>query len=155
LVEWNPKLDETPVALGIELEEFVEICDEVEENKAKVFGPQIEINLETRSDLGEPPVEAVGEEHAMEVIEVETSEEEKPDVEMGTGDTPVHRVKAGDSLLEDYPGDVFEKVGEINLEKIPQTPSNPVLTVPSGETPTIGKPRRKRIKTLAGRTDLP
>ena len=98
LVEWNPKLDETPVALGIELEEFVEICDEVEENKAKVFGPQIKINLETRSDLGEPPVEAVGEVHAVEVIGIETSEEEKPDLEMGTVDMPAHRVEVGDFL---------------------------------------------------------
>ena len=91
----------------------------------------------------------------MEVIGIETSEEEKPDLEMGTGDMPAHRVEVGDFLFEDYPGDVFEKLGEINLEKTPQTPSEPILTVPSGETPITGKPRRKRIKTLAERTDLP
>ena len=45
LVEWNPKLDETQVDLGVKLDEFVEICDEVEEDEAEVFGPQIEIDL--------------------------------------------------------------------------------------------------------------
>ena len=46
-------------------------------------------------------------------------------------------------------------MGEINLEETPQTPSEPVLIVPSGETPTTGEPRKKRIKTLAGRMNLP
>jgi len=52
-----------------------------------------------------------------EVVEIkgETSKEGKVDVEMGIGDMPVHRVKGGDSFLEDYLGDSFEKVGEINL----------------------------------------
>jgi len=76
-------------------------------------------------------------------------------VEMGTGDSPVRRAEGGDSIFEDYPGDAFKKVREIDLEQTPQTPSEPVLTVSSGETPTTGEPRRKRIKTLAGRTDLP
>ena len=126
-------------------------------NNLKVFGPQIELDLGTGSsihDLGEPPIEAVEEVH--ELVDIgDTFEEGKCDVEMRTGDMLVHRVEAGDSLFEDYLGDAFEKVGEINLEKIPQTPSEPVLTIPSGETPTTGEPRRKRIKTLAERTDLP
>jgi len=46
-------------------------------------------------------------------------------------------------------------VGEIDLEEVPQTPSEPVLSVPSDETPTTAEPRKKRIKTLAGCTDLP
>jgi len=73
--------------MGVNLAEFVEICDEGEEEQPEVFRPQIELNLGTRSsihDLREPPVEAVGEEHAVEVIGVEKSEE-KPDEEMGTG----------------------------------------------------------------------
>ena len=75
-------------------------------------------------------------------------------MELETGDMPVHGVEGGDSLLEDYLGDSFEKVGEINLEETPQTPSEPVLPIPSDETPTTAEPRKKRIKTLAGRTDL-
>jgi len=91
LIEWNPKLDDTRVDLGVKLDEFMEISDGVEEDQAEVFGPQIEIDLETGSDLGEPPVEAAGEEHAVVVIREETSEEGKIDLEMGTGDTLVHK----------------------------------------------------------------
>jgi len=91
-----------------------------------------------------------------EVVEIgDVFEEGKCNVEMRTGDTPIHWFEVGDSLFEDYPGDVFEKVGEINLEGTPQTPSEPVLTVSLGETPTTGEQRKKRIKTLAGRMDLP
>ena len=61
LIEWNPKLDDTRVDLGVKLDEFMEISDGVEEDQAEVFGPQIEIDLETGSDLGEPPIEAAGE----------------------------------------------------------------------------------------------
>ena len=143
--------------LDLKLEDFAEICDKGEEEQPEIFGPKIKLDLGTGSsiyDLGEPPIEAIGEEHAVEVIRVETSEE-KPDEEMGTGDSPFHRVGEGDSFFGDYPRDDFEKVGEINLVETPQTPSEPVLTVHSGETPTSGEPRSKRIKTLAGRTDLP
>jgi len=65
------------------------------------------------------------------------------------------RVGGGDSILEDYPGDSFVKVGEINLEEDRPTSSELVLSVPSDEALTIAEPRRKRVKTLAGRTDLP
>jgi len=153
LVEWNPKLNENPVDFGVNLDESVVIYDEMEEEQHEVFGPQIKLDLGTGSsihDLGESPVKAVEEEHAVEVIGVETSEE-KPNEEMGTGDSPILRVGEGDSFFGDYPGDDFEKVGEINLEETPQTPSEPVLSVPSEETPSSAKPRRKRIKTLAGR----
>jgi len=147
--------------LGIKLDEFVEICDEVEieEDQAVVFGPQIELDLGTRSDpvrdLEEKSVEIVGEEHAVVEIGDETFEEGKFDLELGTGDMPVHRVEGGDSIVEDYPGDLFEKVGEINLEEEPQAPVEPVLSVPSDETLTSVELRKKRVKTLAGRTDLP
>jgi len=46
-------------------------------------------------------------------------------------------------------------VRQINLEEDPQTPSKFVLSVPSDETLTSAEPRRKRVKTLAERTDLP
>jgi len=62
--------------LELKLEDFVEICDEGAEEQPEIFGPKIKLDLETGSsihDLGEPPVEAVGEEHAVEVIRVETS----------------------------------------------------------------------------------
>ena len=67
-------------------------------------------------DLGEPPVEAVEEEHAVEVIGVESSKE-KPDEDIGTGASPVCRVEAGDFFFEDYPGDDFEKVEKSTLRK--------------------------------------
>ena len=125
-------MNENPVELGVNLAEFMEICDEGEEEQPEVFRPQIELDLGTGSsihDLGKPPIEAVEEVH--EVVEIgDTFEEGKCDVEMRTGDTPVHRVKAGDSLFEDYRGDNFKKVREINLEETPQTPSEPVLSVP-------------------------
>jgi len=148
-------LDETWVDLRVSLDEFVEICDEVEEEEAEVFRPQIEIDLEKGADLGEPPVEATEEMPAVVEIGDETSEEGKFDVEMRTGDTPVHWVGDGDSIREDYSGDSFEEVGEIHPEEVPQAPSKPVLTIPSDETPTTAEPRKKRIKTLAGRTDPP
>jgi len=161
LVEWRPKL----VDLGVGTVEIVEICDEVEEKEPEVFGPHIELNLENPSDLGEPPVEATGEAPAMVEIEEEPSVEGKSVEELGTGDEPVLadvemgsgcmlvlRAEGGDSFFEDYSRDDFEKVGEINLE---ETPSELVLSVPSEEIPSSTEPRRKRIKTLAGRTDLP
>jgi len=143
--------------LGVNLDEFVEICDEFEEDQLEVCGPQIELDLGTGSsiyDLGELPIKAAEEVH--EVVEIEdTSEEGKTDLEMRTGDMPIHRVEGGDSFLEDYSGDSFEKVGEINLEETPQTPSELVLSIPLDETPTTVEPKKKRIKTLAGRTNLP
>jgi len=76
-------------------------------------------------------------------------------LELETGDMPVHGVGGGESIFKDYPGDSFEKVGEINLEEDPQTLAEPVPSVPSDETLTSAEPRRKRVKTLAGCTDLP
>jgi len=57
--------------------------------------------------------------------------------------------------IEDHPGDSFEKVGDIDLTEGERTPTE---SVPS--TPTIGnltgeEPRKKRVKTTAGRFDLP
>ena len=73
-------------------------------------------------------------------IRDEPSVEGKAVEELGTGDSPVHWMKAGDSGFEDYPGDTFEKVGEITPEETPQTPSEPVLAVLSEETPSSTEP---------------
>jgi len=113
------------------------------------------LNEQFREELEGKPVEIFGEVHEVVEIGDETSEEGKTEMELGTGDMPVHGVGGGDSIFEDYPGDSFEKVGEINLEEDPQTPAEPVPSVPSDETLTSAEPRKKRVKTLAERTDLP
>jgi len=80
LVKWAPK----SVELGENYVEIFEICDVVkEEEPLEVFGPQIELNLENPTDVGEPPVEVaevastvvveVEEESSMEVLEARTS----------------------------------------------------------------------------------
>ena len=108
-------MDESPVDLGVKFDELVEVSDELEENQPEVFGPQIELHLGTGSnsihDLREPVIEVAKEVHDVVEIGGETSEEGKTNAEMGTGDMAVHRVEGGDSFLEDYPGDSFEKVG--------------------------------------------
>ena len=58
-------------------------------------------------------------------------------------------------VFEDYPGDTFEKVGEIDLDEGPQAPSEPVPSVPTNETLTREGTRKRAIKTLAWHTDLP
>ena len=99
-----------------------------------------------------------------EVVEVEDDVSEeglgpKIDLDLGTGNEPV--LDFGDvsseslPVFEDYQGDTFEKVGEIDLDEGPQTPSEPVPPVPTGETLTWEGIRKKRIKTTARRTDLP
>jgi len=68
---------------------------------------------------------------------------------------PVHDLGVRDSPFEDFPGDDFEKVGQFIPEKTPQTPADPAPAIPSEETPSSAEPRRKRLKTPAGRMDLP
>jgi len=70
-------------------------------------------------------------------------------------DVPVHEIEVGDSHYEDFQADDFEKVGEFVPEETPQTPADPAPEISSEQTPSSAEPRRKRIKTLAGRTDLP
>jgi len=108
-----------------------------------------------RTELEGKSVEVFRKVH--EVVEVgeETSEEGKIEMDLGTRDMLVHEVRGGDSILEDYSGDLFEKAGETNLKEDPQTPTEHVLSVSSLETLTSDVPRKKRVKTLAGRTDLP
>ena len=181
LVEWRPKL----AYLEVNSVEILEICDELEEKELEVFGPQIELDLGEGSsihDLSEPPVEVareaptvveVEDESSVEVIKDETPVEKETsdrevheaigigaepvheDVEMETGDMPVHEMEVGDSHFEDYPGEDFEKVGDFTPEETPQIPAEPVPEIPSEETPSSAKPRTKQIKTLTGRTDLP
>jgi len=75
--------------------------------------------------------------------------------ELRTGNEPVHDMGLGDSHLEDYPGDNFEKVGEYTPEETSQSPSTLAPEKPVEETPASSEPRKKRIKTLARWTDLP
>jgi len=78
---------------------------------------------------------------------------------LGTGADPVHDFRDVGSgslpVFEDYPGNTFEKVGEIDLDEGPQTPNDPVPSIPTDETLTREGIRKRRIKTLAERTDLP
>jgi len=74
---------------------------------------------------------------------------------MGTGEMPVREIEVGDFHYEDFQGDDFEKVGEFVPEETPQTPTDPALEISSEQTPSSAEPQRKRIKTLARRTDLP
>jgi len=133
LVEWIPK----SIDLGVNSVEILDICDEVEEKELEVFGPQIELDLGEGSsihDLGEPSVEAAREpptvveildepsQEGMAVEERAGTEPVHEDVEMRIGDMPAHKAKTGDSCFEDYPGDDFEKVGEITPEKLHNHP---------------------------------
>jgi len=93
-------------------------------------------------------------------IEIEDDQAEGigPQIELDleTGPDPVRVLR--DELfpeIEDYPGDSFEKVGEIDLNEGKQTPTEPIPSIPTTGTLTREVPRKKRIKTTAGRTDLP
>jgi len=85
----------------------------------------------------------------------DSSEEGKMELNLGTGAEPVNEIGGSGSVFEDYPGDSFEKVGEIDLEEGPQTPTEPVPSISSDETLTREGQQKKRVKTLTGRTDLP
>jgi len=60
----------------------------------------------------------------------------------------------GDLRMEDFPDDVFKKVGDLQPEEPSQTPPVPGPEQ-SAQTPSGTEPRKKRVKTLVGRTDLP
>ena len=59
-----------------------------------------------------------------------------------------------DLRMEDFPDDVFEKVGDIHPEESSQTPPVPGPEQ-SSQSPSGTEPRKKRVKTLAERMDLP
>jgi len=82
--------------------------------------PRIE---QSRKEIDGKPARVFGEIHEILEIGEEISEEGKIELDLGTRDPHVHGVGGGDPILEDYLGDSFEKVGEINLEEDPQTPT--------------------------------
>jgi len=99
-----------------------------------------------------------------EIVEVEDDASEegfgpKIDLDLATGSKPVHDFGKVSSeslpVFEDYPSDTFEKVDEIDLDEGPKTPSELVPSIPTGETLTREGIKKKRIKTTAGRTNLP
>ena len=108
-----------------------------------------------RADIEKNSAEVFREIHDVVEVREDTFEEGKIKLDMGIGDVPVHEVGGRGSIFENYQGDSFEKAGEINLEEDPQTPAEPVPSVSSVETLTSDEPRKKRVKTLAGRIDLP
>jgi len=116
----------------------------------------VEFVLETvEKEMGEQ-VFRTRDEPILEAVEERTGDEPVlKDVEMGTGDVHVHDMGEGDSHFKDYPGDDFEKVGEFTPEETSQSPTTPALENLAEEPPASSEPRRKRFKTLAGRTDLP
>jgi len=115
----------------------------------------LEASASVEKEMGDQAV-GTGDEPVLATVEERTGAEPVlEDVEMGTGDVPVHDTGVGDSHFEDYPGDDFEKMGDFTPEETPQSPSTPAPEIPTEETPASTEPRRKRFKTLAGRTDLP
>jgi len=97
LVEWRPKLH----VVESDYFEIMEICDEVEEEEhLEDFGPQIELNLENPSDMGEPVVEVAGEaptavveveeKSSVEVLEASASIKKMGDQAERTVDEAVH-----------------------------------------------------------------
>jgi len=95
-----------------------------------------------------------------EAVEVQddTSEEgfrPKINLDLGIGSDLVCDFGESLPVFEDYPEDTFEKVGEIDLDEGPQTSSELVPPIPTDDTLTREGTRKRRIKTPAGRTDLP
>ena len=60
--------------------------------------------------------------------------------------------QGGDLPLEDFPGDEFERVGDFAAEESTQSTPAAAPKHPA-ETPLGGESRKKRVKTLAGRTN--
>jgi len=90
-----------------------------------------------------------------EVLETGTGSEPVPEeAERGTGVVPDLGSGEGDLHFEDFPGDEFKKVGDFTTEDSTQTPPAPETKHPA-ETPSGEESRKKRVKTLAGRTELP
>ena len=126
LVEWKPSVHQIGSETGVRPDEgFVEVCKVVE-------------------------------------VEDDVSEEgfgPKINLDLETGSEPVRDFGEVSSktvpVSEDYPGDTFAKVGEIDLDEGPQTPSEPVPPVPTSGTLTKEGTRKKRIKTTVRHTDLP
>jgi len=112
-----------------------------------------------RPEIRGKPAEVFGEVHDVVDVGDDAFEEGKIDLNLGTGAEHVHEFGGSGSeslpVFEDYPGDMFEKVGEINLDEGSQTPTKPVPAIPTDDTLTREGTQKRRVKTLAGRTDLP
>jgi len=109
-----------------------------------------------RAKIGEKPVEDSVEVHDVVEVEDDPSEEGIMDLNLGAGDEPVLDFGVESlPVVEDYLGDTFEKVDEIDLEEEPQTTNEPVPAISSDETLAREGTRKRRVKTLAGCTDLP
>jgi len=156
-----------PIVVVVEEESSVEVLEasaSVEKETQDKAGrtrdePVLEV-VKKRTDAEPVVVDVedvrIGDEPIREAEELRTGGEPVPaDVELRTGDMLVREMEMGDSHFEDYPGDDFEKVGEFTPEETSQPPSTPASENPTEETPASSEPRRKRFKTLAGRTDLP
>ena len=90
-----------------------------------------------------------------EVTEAETGSKPVPEeAKKEAGAVPDLGSGEGDLPFGDFPGDDFDKVGDFTTEESTQTPPAPGTKQPA-ETPSGEEPRKKRVKTLAGRTDLP
>ena len=113
------------------------------------------LEQQSRAEIEGKSAEVFGEIHDVVDVGDDTSEEGKIELDLGIGDVSVHEIGGGGPILEDYQGDSFEKVGEIDLEEDSQTPSEPVPSISSVEILTRDEPRKKRVKTLAGHTGLP
>jgi len=113
------------------------------------------LEQQCRAEIERKSTEVFGKIHDVVEVGDDTSEEGKIELDLGTGDVLVHEIDGGGPVFEDYLMDLFEKVGEIDLEEDPRTPSEPVPSISSVETLTRAEPWKKRVKTLVGRTDLP
>jgi len=105
------------------------------------------MEIDTAIRIGNVPVR--------EVIKEGTGTEPVPEEAVTeAGAVPVQGIGEDDRHFEDFPKDEFDRVGDFTPEESSQTPPAPVPKHPA-ETPSNDEPRKKRVKTLAGRTDLP
>ena len=66
---------------------------------------------QSRAEIGGKPAEVFREVHDVVDVGDDTSEEGKIDLDLGTGDVPIHEIGGSGSVFEDYSGVSFEKVG--------------------------------------------
>ena len=122
--------------------------------KLSVEPPRAEGDFMSESGGGLRPGQGFTE--IIDVVEVEddvSGEGSVPkiDLDLGAGSKPV--LDFGDvsteflPVFEDYQGDTFVKVGEIEIDEGLKTRSEPVPNTPTGETLTGEQMRKKRIKT--------
>jgi len=98
----------------------------------------------------------IGDEPVLETEEIRTGKEPVPaDVEMGTGDMPVREMGWVILTLRIFRVMILRRWGNSLLRKPHKHPVTLLLRFPRRKTPSNAEPRRKRIKTSAGRTDLP